>query len=235
MGSRRLTPSELGINGVNLKTDTNYTSNNLDVRDAFVYTVIIDVTETGSPTAGEFSLTIRATDEDGTAIYELDAVTAITSQTNGGQTVFTWGSGNAATLNGNGTIASNVDILKVFEYMEIELDVTTVNDGTTSTAAVTLLLEEVWWVEISLSRTRAHLYSTRLKPMEYTPLRFRLQPPWQQATRLLCPWMMEQQVSSFRQTARGSFRGRIVQPHSSLHTTTGVRSLLLVVFLWRLR
>ena len=143
MGSRRLSPSELGIEGVNLKTDTNYTSNVLDVREAFVYTVIIDVTETGSPGNGAFSLTIRCTDRDGGTTYELDAVTAIDSQTNGSQTVFTWGSGNPATLHGSGTIADNVDILKVFDYMEIELDVTTANDGTTSTADVTLLLEEV--------------------------------------------------------------------------------------------
>ena len=104
---------------------------------------IIDVTETGAPTVGDFTLRIRCTDRAGTTTYELDAVTAITSQTNGGQTIFTWGSGNAATLSGNGTLGSNLDVLKVFDFMEIELEVTTANDGTTSTADVTLLLEEV--------------------------------------------------------------------------------------------
>jgi hypothetical protein len=143
MGSRRLTPLEIGIETADLQTDANYTSNTLDVREAFVYTVIIDITETGSPSAGEFSLTIRCTDEDGNTTYEIDAVTAITSETNGGQTIFTWGSGNSATLSGNGTLASNLDVLKVFDFMEIELDVTTINNGTTSTAAVTLLLEEI--------------------------------------------------------------------------------------------
>ena len=145
MGSRRLTPFELSLDDatVDLQTSTQYTSPVLDVRESFVYTVIIDVTETGSPTAGEFTLTIRCVDEDGNTTYEVDAVTAITSQTNGGQTIFTWGSGNPATLSGNGTLGSNLDVLKVFDFMEIEIDVTTINDGTTSTGAVTLLLEEV--------------------------------------------------------------------------------------------
>jgi len=147
MGSRRLTPLELGIETVDLTAiaTTTYTSvpSPLDVREAFVYTVIIDVTETGAPTVGDFTLRIRCTDRAGTTTYELDAVTAITSQTNGGQTIFTWGSGNAATLSGNGTLGSNLDVLKVFDFMEIELEVTTANDGTTSTADVTLLLEEV--------------------------------------------------------------------------------------------
>ena len=145
MGTRRLTPLEININDVDL-TDTagtQYSSNTLDVREAFVYTVIIDVTETGAPTAGDFKLTIRCTDRDGATTYEVDAVTAITSQVDGGQTVFTWGSGNTATLQGNGTVGSNLDVLKVFDFMEVVLEITTANDGTTSTADVTLLLEEV--------------------------------------------------------------------------------------------
>lgn len=145
MGTRRLTPLELDIQTADLTAvaSTKYTSIVNDVKQAFVYTVIIDVTETGSPTAGDFKLIIRLTDSAGATTYEVDAVTAITSQTNEGQTVFTWGSGNAATLAGNGTIGADVEVLKVFDYMEVELEVTTQNDGTTSTADVTFVLEEV--------------------------------------------------------------------------------------------
>jgi hypothetical protein len=145
LGSRRLTAAELGIETVDL-TDTagtKYSSNTIDVRNSFVYTVVIDVTETGSPSTGDFKLTIRCTDSAGTTTYEVDAVTAIDSQTSGSQTVFTWGSGTDPVVTGSGTLGSNLGVMKVFDYMEVVLEITTANDGTTSTADVILLLEDI--------------------------------------------------------------------------------------------
>jgi hypothetical protein len=147
MGSRRLTPAELGIENVNLKTAVGagsiYTSNTLTVRDAFLFTAIIDITETGSPTVGEASFTINVTDSAGTTTYDEIALTAIDTQTNGSQTVFTWGIGKAAVVEGSGTLGSNLDVLGPIDFMEVVLTVTTANDGTTSTGSVTLLIEEV--------------------------------------------------------------------------------------------
>jgi hypothetical protein len=148
MSSRRLTPAELGIENVNLKTAVGagsiYTSSPvLDVRKAFQYTAIIDITETGSPTAGEASFTVNVTDEDGNTTYDEVLLTAIDTQTNGSQTVVSWGIGKTVVKEGSGTLGSNLDVLGPIDFMEVVLTVTTANDGTTSTGSVTLLIEEV--------------------------------------------------------------------------------------------
>ncbi len=140
---RENTPFELGIEDVDLTAvaTTQYQSVLLDVRQHFVYTAIVDITETGAPTVGAAKLFVRVISKDTTTVlYPVDLATGITTIVNGQQDVITFGAGVSAVVFGSGTVGADAEVFKTAERIRIVLEVTTANDGTTSTATVTLLM-----------------------------------------------------------------------------------------------
>lgn len=140
---RENTPFELKIENKDMQAvaTTQYQSELLDVRQHFVYTAIVDITETGAPTVGAAKLFVRVISKDKTTVlYEVDLVTGITTIVNGQRDVITFGAGVTAIVFGSGTIGPDADVFKTAERIRLVLEVTTQNDGTTSTASVTLLM-----------------------------------------------------------------------------------------------
>ena len=127
--------------------NTEYSSGVLKMQNAFAFMAIVDITETGAPTVGDAQLLIRLLDKDeSTVIYELPLVTGIQTDVNGERLAVTWGYGLTplhTSVAGGAALSGNADILKLATFMKIVLEVTTANDGTTSTADVTLLFEEL--------------------------------------------------------------------------------------------
>jgi hypothetical protein len=147
---RQIDPGALGIEDVDMQAvvNTKYTSNILDVRQHFNYTAIITITETGAPTVGDAKLTVRVigNDPDETILYERDVVTGLTTIVDTSaaaqaniREVVTFGAGNASVAD-PATVGTNAEIFKLAERIQLVLEITTVNDGTTSTASVTLLM-----------------------------------------------------------------------------------------------
>ena len=147
MGTRRLTPTELGIEDVNLKVTTDNNSNTIDVRQAFAFTAVIDITETGTPSVGLADLIVDIMTSDGATETTSHAIyTGMDLQTSGLKDTVAWGHGitAAAISTGTaGTISATPGILANVDYMRLNLKASTANDGTTCTGSVTLILEEV--------------------------------------------------------------------------------------------
>lgn len=140
---RENTPGELGIENVDMQSvaTTQFASGVIDVRPFFVYTAIVDILETGAPTAGAAKFFVRVISKDKTTtLYEVDLATTITTQVNGQRDVITFGAGVTAIVFGSGTVGVAADVFKHAERLQVVLEVTTQNDGTTSTASVTLLM-----------------------------------------------------------------------------------------------
>lgn len=145
MATRELKPADLGINGVDMKAlvATKYASGVLEVVKDFAWTLVIDITETGSPAAGVAKLTIdRYLKNRTTIIDSLDLLTAIDT-INQGQIRVAWGFGATALKTGSATLDSDSAILQMVAFMKVTLEVVTANDGTTCTADVTLFAEHV--------------------------------------------------------------------------------------------
>lgn len=145
--TQRLTPTELGIEDVNLKVTTDNNSNVIDVRQVSSFTAVIDITETGSPTAGVADLIVDIMTRDGateTTSHAIDV--GIDLQTNGLKETVAWGRGITAaaiSTGTKGTISTTPDVLANVDFMRLNLKASTANDGTTCTGSVTLILEEV--------------------------------------------------------------------------------------------
>ncbi len=140
---RELTPLELDIENKDMKSvaTTQFPSGVIDVRPFFVYTAIVDILETGAPTAGDAKLFVRVISKDGTTtLYEVDLATTITTQVNAQRDVITFGAGVTAVVFGSGILGVDANVFKHAERIQVVLEVTTQNDGTTSTASVTLLM-----------------------------------------------------------------------------------------------
>ncbi len=140
---RELTPGELDIENKDMQSaaNTQFASGVIDVRPFFVYTAIVDILETGAPTAGDAKFFVRVISKDKTTtLYEVDLATTITTQVNAQRDVITFGAGVTAVVFGSGTVGADADVFKHAERIQVVLEVTTVNDGTTSTASVTLLM-----------------------------------------------------------------------------------------------
>ena len=97
--------------------------------------------ETGAPTVGAAQLLVRLYGKDRTTlIYELALLTGIQTDVNGEQVAVDWGYGITpihTSVAGGITLSANADILKLAVFMKLVLEVTTANDGTTSTASET--------------------------------------------------------------------------------------------------
>ena len=138
-----LLPAELGINDANMKAvaDTEYAGKIVDLSKAYRVMVRSKVTETGTG-AGAAQIIWQETDKSG-ADYgaQLPLITGVSTQVNLQIAVFHWGGDLAAGVV-NGTIGSNVDkFLHVFRTGYLILEVTTQNNGTTSTCDVELVAQ----------------------------------------------------------------------------------------------
>lgn len=147
MGTRRLTPFELGIEAVNLKVTTDNNSIVIDVREDFAFTAIVDIVETGSPSNGVADLIVDIMTQDGATETTSHAiVTGIDLQTNGLKETIAWGHGVTAaniSTGTKGTISTTPGILNNVDYMRVNLKASTANDGTTCNGSVTLILERI--------------------------------------------------------------------------------------------
>ena len=148
MGTRRLTPAELGIDGVNLKVTTDNNSNTIDVRNAFAFTAVIDILETGAPANGAASLIVDIMSGPGSTTETTSHAieTAIDIQTNALKETVSWGHGvtAAAISTGTaGTISTTPGVLNNVDFIRLNLKASVANDGTTCTGSVTLILEEI--------------------------------------------------------------------------------------------
>lgn len=145
MSSRQLSPLELGIEDADLKAtaNTKYASGVKDVRHAFAFTAIVDVTEVGGGSNGEAKLTVQVLDKDKTTVlYALDLLTAIDTTTTN-RNVVTFGYGVTPIRVGTATLSTDADILKVAKFVKVILEVTTQADGTSSSGSVNLLIEQL--------------------------------------------------------------------------------------------
>lgn len=141
---RELTAAELGIEGVDMQAvaTTQYASNLLNVANHFVYTAIVDITETGVPTVGDAKLFVQviSTKDRTTVLYAVDLDTTITTIVNAQKDVITFGAGVAAVVFGSGTVGADAEVFKTAELIKLVLEVTTANDGTTAIASVRLIM-----------------------------------------------------------------------------------------------
>lgn len=146
MGTYIIKPADLGIDNVNLKVTTANNSNIIDVSNAFTFTAIVDITETGTPTTGSGTLTANVMDGSGASastIYSVDLLTGIDIQTNGDRNVVTFGAGVNGAKTGSGTLGTSIDVLKTVEFLQLNLHAPTANNGTTCTGDVTLIVEQL--------------------------------------------------------------------------------------------
>ncbi len=146
MATRTLLPAEVGIDDVDLTVTTANTSNILDVRNGFAFTSIVDITETGTPTAGAADLIVDVM-SDGTAsatvLYTVSLLTGIDIQTSGDRNTVTFGAGVTAQKVGSGSLSADADVIKVIQFLRLNLKASTAHESTTCTGDVTLLIEEV--------------------------------------------------------------------------------------------
>lgn len=147
MATVRYEPSEVGIENVDLTVTTDNNGTVLDVREAFAFTAIIEITETGSPTLGAADLIVDIMSRDGlTETFSHTLDTGIDIQTNGLKEAVVWGHGvtaQAVSTGTAGTISATPDVLSNIDFMRLNLKASTANNGTTCTGSVTLLLEKV--------------------------------------------------------------------------------------------
>ena len=149
MPTRYRFPNEVGIEDVSLKVTTANNGNVLDVRDAFAFTAIVDITETGSPANGAADLIVSIfpdNDSTSTALTTHTIASGIDIQTNGEKATISWGHGLSAAAIGTGTnptISSTDAVLANARFIRLNLQASTANDGTTCTGSVTLITEEV--------------------------------------------------------------------------------------------
>lgn len=149
MSTRLRLAEEVGIEDANLKVTTANNGTVLDVRDAFAFTAIVDITETGSPGNGAADLIVDIfpdNDSSSTALLSHSIATGIDIQTNGEKATISWGHGLTAVAIGSGTdptISLTPAVLANVRFIRLNLQASTANDGTTCTGSVTLLTEEV--------------------------------------------------------------------------------------------
>ena len=146
MATTRLTPAELGIENVNLKVTTDNKSGRIDVRNAFAFTAVVDITETGAPAAGAANLIVEIVDRANTVLTSHIVDTGIDIQTNGLKETVSWGHGiNAVAISTGtaGTVTTTPGVISNVDFMRLNLKASTANDGTTCTGSVTLLIEEI--------------------------------------------------------------------------------------------
>jgi len=139
-----------GINAVDLKAvaTTKYATGVLKLTNHFNIQAIIKVVNVGTAaTVGDFKLTVKLYDKgdknfkNHTAIYEFDLATLLSSLvTNDVAIIF--GAGNGAAKRGTATLDVDTDAIKVFQFIELILEVTTASDAGTSSVATMHLLAD---------------------------------------------------------------------------------------------
>ena len=139
MTFHELSPAALGINGADMKAaaNTEYTSGILDLRVSTELLVMVTVAETGSPTAGAAQVLFQPVDESDTNLGpQVALATAMSTQVDGQTAKIAMGGGLAATAV-NATVGADVDKhMRPLGRGKLILEVTTANNGTTSTASM---------------------------------------------------------------------------------------------------
>ncbi|MCK5652764.1 MAG: hypothetical protein KAJ42_15345 [Gemmatimonadetes bacterium] len=123
---------------------TEYPSGMLDVRQYFIFTLIIDIIETTTtPATGDMSVRLEVLKKDkSTVLWLFDLLTAIDTSNNAQQEVLVFGAGAAAKLSSasSGILSADADVFKQAEYMQLVLEITTQANGDAA-ANVNLLME----------------------------------------------------------------------------------------------
>lgn len=138
------TPLDVSTVDLSAAATTEYPSGFIDVREFFIFTVIIDIIETTTtPATGDMTLRLEVLAKDkSTVLYSIDMITLIDTSNNATQEVLVFGAGASADLSSSatGTLSADSDLFKQAEYIQLVLRVTTQADGDTA-ANVNLLLE----------------------------------------------------------------------------------------------
>ena len=143
VAKRVLLPAETGVDAADLKAvaTTQYKTGAFDVERFWLFKYVMAIDNTGGGAAGDAKLTVENLAPGGTTVIDsLDIVTAIDTKADGTM-VLVFGGGVTSTLTGPGTLSSDADIMKVFYRINVILEVTTANDGTTSIATSHFLME----------------------------------------------------------------------------------------------
>ena len=147
MSTKLREPIDLNLRDQDLTVTTTYKSNLIDVRNAFSWTAILEVTETGAAaTVGTGKITAYLCDEAGTELLEVDLVTGIDLD-NGQTDAVIWGHGVSAEVFSTataGTLTSNPNILSNARFLKVGFEATVASDaGTSATGSMHLVVEEV--------------------------------------------------------------------------------------------
>ena len=121
---------------------TEYDSQIFDMREFFVYTVIVDITASGSA-SGVATLSVKLIsdlDLRTTVLDEFDLLTGIDTSTNTEKNLVVFGAGVSAAVKGNATLGTDLGAFKIAFRISLQLTVTTQATGT-ATAAVRMLAE----------------------------------------------------------------------------------------------
>jgi len=136
-----LSPSDLGIDNVNLKAAANtiYATPVIDVRRFGQFYMQWIVTVTGAATVGVFAIEAVIFERDGITILRTETLaTGLSSSVTGTiQLVIRQG---LAPLSAGLTIGALADLVKIPEYMKIQIKITTASDAATSATADMWLL-----------------------------------------------------------------------------------------------
>lgn len=148
MPTQALEAPTLGIDDANMKAaaNTQVSSGVIDIRKVFGFKAVVTVVNTGGGAAGTAKLTItHLKDDKTTTLHSADILTSIDTKTAGTtRNVVKWGYGTTPTVDGAATLdADGAEVLAIGKWMQVTLEVTTQNDGTTSTADVDLQLESL--------------------------------------------------------------------------------------------
>lgn len=131
--------ANVGISGVDLQSVETYAGETLDVRNDFLFRVVINVTNVGGGANGLFDVLCEFFDPAGSAdMAAFDLGTDISSKATG-EHVIVFGEPITAKVSGGITIGSAIDLLKIGYKMRLSIDVTEANNGTSSVASVRLV------------------------------------------------------------------------------------------------
>lgn len=138
------TPLDVSTVDLSAAAAVEYPSGMIDVREFFIFTVIIDIIETTTtPATGDMTLRLEVLGKDkSTVLWSDDILTLIDTSNNAQQEVLVFGAGASGKLHtaSSGTLSSDIDAFKQAEYIQLVLAITTQADGDTA-ANVNLLME----------------------------------------------------------------------------------------------
>jgi hypothetical protein len=123
-----ITPADLGLDDVDLEAAADATSNLIDGRDHFVFTIWSDVTDVAA-TVGDFSIFCDLYMRDGVTLLEAVELFNSQSASSTNQVKVQFGLGLTAGLSGTATIGTEIGELKLVQLFKLRVVKDTQADG----------------------------------------------------------------------------------------------------------